>query len=136
MSQLASPQRIVIGFRLVDALRDLLDGVGAYVRANGLKWQIQCLDAKVFPMLLRRATADGAITQIDPRARQQVRQLKRVNVPTVNMLRDLSPHFPSVLSDNRGFGRLAPRDFLGRGFRKFGFVGFNTVWSAEREAGF
>ena len=44
MASKASPVRILIGFKLVEALRDVLDGVSGYVKLNQLNWQLlQCV---------------------------------------------------------------------------------------------
>ena len=44
---------------------------------------------------------------------------------------------PNVTGDYLGTGRMAARFFLDRGFRNFGFFGFNDVcWSDERCDGF
>jgi LacI family transcriptional regulator len=136
MSQHDAPKRILIGFRLVDAIRDVLQGVGTFVRSKGLQWQIQCTDADQFPALLGRATADGAITVVSSRSRQQLLRLKRAGVPTVNMLHDATPELPSVLSDDIEIGRVAARELLRRGFRRFAFVGFDVPWSDHRRQGF
>ena len=47
------------------------------------------------------------------------------------------PSVPNVTGDYLGTGRMAARFFLDRGFRNFGFFGFNDVcWSDERCDGF
>jgi LacI family transcriptional regulator len=130
------PPRILVGFRLVEALRDFLDGIGAYLRANELEWQIQCVDAEQFATLLKPSSADGAIAVVGTKAREQIRRLRRSKIPAINLLQDLSPAIPSIMSDDDGIGSAAAAHLLSCGFRHFAYLGFDASWSVARETAF
>lgn len=130
------PRRILVGFRLVEALGQVLSGIGAYLKQRQCNWQIHCVDADEFASNLKRGTTDGALTVISPASPRLVKAVLGSGVPVVNMLHDLHPRLPSVLSDDPATGRAAARYLLGRGFRQFAFLGFNTRWSRARQQGF
>lgn len=130
------PPRVLIGCRLVEALRDVLQGIGAFLQANELSWQIQCVDAEQFPLMLDSAAVQGAISVLGKNAHRQVRQLIDSKVPAVNLLQDLSPAVPSIASDDAAIGQAAAMHLLSRGFRSFAYLGLNASWSAARQAGY
>jgi LacI family transcriptional regulator len=131
-----TPRRILVAFRITEALRDVLTGITAFAKQNGRTWQLLCADADEFEANLKHHRADGAITSIRPRFHKQIERLCRRRTPVVNMLHDLSPRLPSVLSDDRAIGRAGAEYLLARGFRRLAFIGVNTAWSRAREAGF
>jgi len=130
------PPRILIGCRLVEALSDVLKGIGAYLQANQLSWHIQCVDADQFSLMLDPAAVQGAISVIGKNARRQVTQLIESKVPAVNLLQDLSPDIPSIASDDGAIGQAAATHLLSRGFNSFAYLGVNVSWSVARQKGF
>lgn len=131
-----SPKRILVSIRLVEALREVLQGIASFVKTNRLNWQIQCVDADEFVNNLGQRQVDGAVTVISPRSRELIARVKRSGVPTVNMFHNIHPTIPSVLSDDQALGSLGARYFLERGLRNFAFLGIDTPWSQGRQNGF
>jgi LacI family transcriptional regulator len=132
----STPRRILLAFHLPEALRDVLAGISDYVKHAGRNWQVECVEPRDFNTAFRNRIADGAITALGPRARSLVRRLAASGAPVVNVLRDLHPHHPSVLSDNPAIGRAGAAYLLQRGFQHFAFVGVDTPWSRQRQSGF
>jgi LacI family transcriptional regulator len=130
------PRRILIGIRLVEALREVLQGIVSYMKTNHANWQLQCVDAEEFVHNLRRGGVDGAITHVNRRLRTRTRQIQRSGVPTVDILHNAVPVLPSVASDDQAIGRTGAEYFLSHGFRNFGFVGVDLDWSLARQEGF
>jgi LacI family transcriptional regulator len=130
------PQRILIGIRLVEALREVLQGIISYMKTHHTNWQLQCVDAEEFVRNLGNGGADGAITHVSPRLRNRTRQIRKTGVPTVDILHDATPVLPSVLSDDLAIGRVGAEYFLSHGFRNFAFVGVDFEWSRARQGGF
>jgi LacI family transcriptional regulator len=128
--------RILVSVRLPEALRDVLQGIADYVKGHRLRWDIVCVEADELGPRLAEHAADGAITVISPSSAPAIRRMQRAGVPVVNLLHDLHPRLPSVLSDDRALGRTAAAYFLGRGFRRFAFVGVDTAWSHRRQQAF
>src|SRR5262249_40310528 len=104
MSRIQRARRILIGVRLAEALRDVLDGISSYVKQHHCNWIIQCVDADEFVPMLKSSSADGAIAVISPTSHGSLRRVRQSGVPTVNMFHDVHPHLPSVLSDDRSIG--------------------------------
>jgi LacI family transcriptional regulator len=129
-------RRILLAFHLPEALRDLLDGISSYVRVASCHWQVECVEPRDFYTAFGGHLADGAITALGPRSRGTLQRLRASHVPVVNVLRNVQPYLPSVLSDNSAIGRAGAEYLLGRGFRQFAFVGVDTPWSRDRQAGF
>lgn len=129
-------KRILVGIRLVEALRDVLQGIGEYVKDQQRNWQIHSVDADEFEHQLSTRQVDGAITVISPRWLKRIRKIQKSGVPTVSLLHDATPALPSVLSDDPGIGVAAAEYFLARGFQNFGFLGLDTEWSRQRESGY
>ena len=129
-------RRILVAFHLPEALRDVLEGIALYIKQADCQWQVECVEARDFHAAFGRKLIDGAITALGPRSRGLIHRLRRSGTPVVNILRDLHPLLPSVLSDNRAIGREGAIYLRQRGFRQFAFLGVDTPWSRERCAGF
>jgi LacI family transcriptional regulator len=137
MAEAVEPRRrILVGFRLVEALVDLLQGLNSYAKQHDRKWQFRCVDSDEFWSLCTPALADGAITVIGPGERNLPSVRRRSRVPMVNLLHDLSPQTVSVLSDDHALGRMGAQYLIRCGFRQFAFLGFKARWSRDRERGF
>lgn len=131
-----STQRILVAFLLPEALRDVLLGVTRYAKEHRKNWQILTVNANEFAANFAGNRADGAIVQLRPESRAVIRKIRQSPTPVVNLLRDLSPAIPSVLSDNHAIGQAGATYLRGLGFRKLAFVSLDTVWSHQRLAGF
>ncbi len=130
-------RRILLAYQLPEALHDVLEGVTTYVKQAQCRWQVLlCATPHDFRGAFVRHFADGAITGLGPGSRGIIERLRRTPIPVVNVIRDLHPLLPSVLSDNAAIGRAGAAYLLRRGFRHFGFVGIETPWSKQRGAGF
>jgi LacI family transcriptional regulator len=130
------PRRIIVGFRLVEALRDLLSGISSYAKQNQRDWQVQCVDADEFEPNLRHRSIDGALAVISPASKDILKRVGKSEAPLVNLLHDVHPHLPSVLSDDRAIGATGAQYLKGLGFRHFAFLGINSQWSNRRQDGF
>lgn len=130
------PRRILVAFHLPEALRDVLLGITRYAKEHRRNWQILCVNANEFAANFSGHRADGAIVQVRPDSQSLVRSLRRSPTPVVNLLRDLGPGIPSVLSDNHQIGADGAAYLRGLGFRRFAYVSLDTVWSRQRQAGF
>jgi LacI family transcriptional regulator len=135
--QMQPMRRILVAFHLPEALHDLLEGVSRFVRDSQKNWQVfLCSTGQDFRAAFQRSYADGAITGIGTRSRALITYLRRTRTPAVNVVRDLTPVLPSVLSDNRALGAAGARYFRQRGFRHFAFAGVELPWSLQRQEGF
>ncbi len=133
---MSPPRRILVAFHLPEALRDVISGVARFAREERLRWQILCVNAEEFVANFERHRCDGAIVMVRPDQRKMVRSLVRSKTPLVNLLRDLCPQIPSVLSDDAAIGRVGAAHLRELGFRKFAFVTLDTPWSRARFDGF
>ncbi len=129
-------KRIIVAFRIPEALRDVLSGVTDYAKQAGLRWQVRCVDPDELEPALSKHRADGAITVVTPSATGMIRRLRGYRIPIVNTIHDLAPQIPSVLSDDRAIGAVAAQYLAQRGFRAMAFAGVNTAWSSNRLQGF
>jgi LacI family transcriptional regulator len=130
------PRRILIGIRLVEALREVLQGIASFMRTYHANWQLRCVDTEEFAQSLLQGGADGAITHVSPRRSNCIRQIQKAGVPTVNILHNAAPVLPSVSSNDADIGRAGAEYFLSCGFRSYGFVGVDFGWSQARQEGF
>jgi LacI family transcriptional regulator len=118
--------------------RGTLAGVAKYIRDHGhwsvfLQEHILCDE---LPGWFEDWEGDGVITRIDNAALAQV--IKRLGIPTV-YVRNVPPDLkvPSVVADNAAISRAAFEHLRERGFRHFGFCGFNGAdYSEERRESF
>lgn len=133
---MSSSKRVVVAFHIPEALRDVLGGVTRYAREARRDWQILCVNADEFAANFNGHRCHGAIVMVRPEATAAVRQLSRSRTPVVNLLRDLTPALPSVLSDDPAIGRAGALYLRGLGFKKLAFISLDTSWSRQRQAGF
>lgn len=70
--------------------------------------------------------------------KQQVKQLLSLGIPLIILpIKDLPKEIPAVLTDDDAIGKMAAKYLLERGFKSFGFCGFdNMYWSQGRARGF
>jgi LacI family transcriptional regulator len=129
-------RRILLAFHLPEALRDVLQGITDYARQRQCNWQVLCVSPDEFTANFAGRRADGAITAIRADARTLVARLVRSRTPVVNLLHDLAPRLPSVLSDDMAIGRVGAEYLIARGFGKLAFLGIDTRWSVARQCGF
>lgn len=127
---------IVVSFGVGEALADVLRGVVGYVKQQRLNWQIHCADADEFAQRIHRRAPDGAFTRIRPDQLDVIDAVRRSKLPIVNLLHNLEPAIPSVLSDDEAIGRSAAEYFLRAGFKSFAFLGLEANWSEARFLGF
>jgi LacI family transcriptional regulator len=118
--------------------RDLLVGIAQYVRVHG-PWSIEFQEGDPCeepPEWFERWEGDGVIARV--KARSVANAIAKLGVPAVDLycwLPDLK--MATMRSDEAAVGRLAAQHLLERGFRHFGFCGFNgTEWSDRRGASF
>jgi len=130
------PRRILLAFHLPEALRDVLQGVTDYAKQSRCNWHVLCVEGDEFNANFSDHRADGAIIAARASAASLIRRIRKSGTPVVNMLHNLEPRLPSVLSDDVAIGRAGADYLLGRGFRDFAFVGIDTPWSLARQTGF
>jgi LacI family transcriptional regulator len=129
-------KKVLVAFSIPEALRDVLAGITAFAKQHNRNWRLLCVDSHDFDPNLAHHRADGAITAIRPQFGRMIERLRHHRTPVVNMLHDLNPRLPSVLSDDRAIGRVGAEYLLARGFRDTAFVGIDTPWSRTRQCGF
>src|SRR4029079_5554105 len=94
------PKRILIGFQFVEALRDVLQGIINYSKAQNTNWELQGVDLEVFVHRILEKDIDDAIAHINPEESSKwLNRLVKSKVSIVNTLHDASPRLSSVLSD-------------------------------------
>jgi len=108
--------------------RGLLLGVAKYVREHG-PWSISLQEQSLSdatPDWLRKWKGDGIITRLE--SREMVQVMRRLRVPAV-YLRTPPVGFPvpTLLTDHAAAARMAFEHLRERGFRSFGFCGFEGV---------
>ncbi len=130
-----SIRHVVVGMRVPELLRDLLQGIVSYVRSTN-DWQVRFVDLDDFPVLLQNTKVDGAITVISPYVDDQLGSARKIGIPLVNMIHNYHPEIPSVLADELEVGRMAAKYLVSRGYQYFAFLGFDVAWSRERYRGF
>lgn len=132
------PQVLLVFLTRFEECTAMLKGVAHYERSHR-PWAAFLDDearAESDPDWLRRQHWDGVISRhTTPHLVQQCAELK---IPLVD-LNDVPPHpgVPKIRPDNVGIGHLGAEHFLERGYRHFGYCGFdNHGWSCERRDGF
>ncbi|MEA2709532.1 MAG: LacI family transcriptional regulator [Phycisphaerales bacterium] len=121
--------------------RDILRGVARYARESG-PWALrheprsQQFTEGWVPSWLDGWQGNGVLGRFETDA--IVDAVRHANVPAVDLLgvrRDLP--FPLVIPDDLAIGRLAAEHLLERGFRQFGYIGWqNERWSDQRGKAF
>jgi LacI family transcriptional regulator len=124
-------REVVVGIRVPELLRDVLQGIVTYVRERRRPWHVRFVDADKIADLLRDDAPDGAITSEDDATVAGGHEL-----PIVNIIHDLYPTVPSVLADELTTGRTAAEYLIARGYREFAYVGIDARWSHRRYDGF
>lgn len=122
--------------------RELIRGIVRYSRMHGpwfFPWvfynddvcHIERMRERTDLDYLRRWCPDGIIT----RDAKDIGRLTRLNIPlfvAVGM-NPPDPHLNNITTDDITIGRMAAEHLLERGFRYFGFCGFDDmVWSRQR----
>jgi LacI family transcriptional regulator len=115
--------------------RELMDGISFYVRERRKPWQLHCVTTEEIPAALGRRPA-GLMCILRGAQNDLLAAVARSRIPAVNMLRNLHPAVPSVLSDHHAIGVAAADYFLSRGFHHFAFLGLDRDWSRGRLQGY
>jgi len=133
------PRRPLVGIAFTQGLARLETtrrGIVDYANKHG-GWTFLFKPEIISPSVgwLRDAGVDGAFAlMLSPRDRQLARSFA---FPVINLGAHVAPRaMPSVITDNRGIGRMAVEYLMGLGFRQLGFYGANTWYACERRAGF
>jgi len=118
--------------------RGILSGVAKFVREHDA-WSIFFQDLNLCddtPAWLKDWRGDGLISRLENR--DIVRVIGRLRLPVVYLRRvPASANRPCILTDNVAVSRLGFEHLAERGFRHFGFCGFNGAdYSDERRDGF
>lgn len=132
----ANTFHVAVAIRLPEVVRNVLQGVAAYMREHGCVWRVQCVDADGLEEMLRRRLMDGAIVRVALPDYPMSDTLRSCGVPLVNVVHDCHKEIPSVLADEEATGRAAAQHLIGRGYRHFAYVGFDSPWSRGRHQGF
>ncbi|MGA2232958.1 MAG: substrate-binding domain-containing protein [Tepidisphaeraceae bacterium] len=128
-------QQIVVESSYGSIWREIMEGIIWFARDRRLAWKINCVTTPELAGTLK-LKPDGVICLLRQVQRKLVRQLVASRIPAVNLLREIHPGVPSVMSNNELIGERAADYLHGKGFRRFAFVGVDRVWSDERERGF
>lgn len=117
--------------------RQIIQGVSQYVMEHR-DWNIIFQDRSVherLPEWLKHWDGDGIVSRTsDPSI---FRQLKKMNVPVVEVLGDGKKHPPWVQCDEISICRMVADHFWQRGFRHFAFFSMgHNWWSVERYEAF
>lgn len=118
--------------------RDLLDGIVRFMRLHN-EWSV-FLDERSLtqdiPTWLANWTGDGIISRTTTAELKAAAATNQVPLIELNDRRDLlgTPH---VRSEDYAIGCMAAEHLLERGFRRYGFCGFDSEdWSERRQQGF
>lgn len=117
--------------------RQVIQGISQFVMETR-HWNIIFQDRSVhesFPEWLKHWDGDGVISRTgDPLI---YRQLRRMNVPVVEILGDGQKHPPLVQCDETSICQMVADHFWQRGFRHFAFFSMgHNWWSTERYEAF
>lgn len=118
--------------------RELLVGIAKYIRIHG-PWSIEFEEGdpgEQLPPWINRWKWDGIIARVKTPA--IARAVRRNGSPVVDLYGSMPRFgFPYIRSDEVAVGRMAAEHLIDRGFRRFGFCGYNgTDWSDLRRLGF
>lgn len=116
--------------------RRMLAGVARYIHEHE-PWAIYLKPFGVEKQLrhwLREWHGDGIIAAVAELEPDLARQVDIPIVDVVGILRNAK--VPLVHANDKSIGRLAADHLLERGFRNFGFVGYEQFWSTDRREGF
>ena len=138
------PRVLVASWLISESTRRMLDGIRAFLRENGLEWDIEALSmlqTDTIRLALEAERPDGVVMGFD--APQVAASLAATTMPVVFLRFGANDPAPrrrlSVL--RLGFanaGRMAAHHFLNRGFRSFAFVEAtqDPAWSLDRGRAF
>lgn len=123
--QNAKPKRIAIAIDMEWGLKHHLEtyaGCQKYADEAGWKSEITPQDARILKPRDNEPPFDGIIA----RATEPLAEMaKRLKTPIVNVwLNSPAENVPTLHSDFRESGIMAAQHLLGRGFQRFGFLGF------------
>ncbi len=128
-------RRVLVESSYGSIWREIMEGISFYVRSLRDPWQVHCVTTPEIPDGIANSP-DGLLCILTRRQTEMLDCVQRSPVVAVNMLRDLTPDLPSVLSDHAAIGRRAAEYFLARGFRRMAFVGVHRDWADQRRDGF
>lgn len=124
--------------------RDLLRGIGRYARFHG-PWSFYMepefyveMGGRITKMDLshiRRLKADGIIMRDIGRPEEII----AIGIPTIIVaaVKEKLPGIPTITTDDAVIGKMAAKHLLDRGFRHFGYCGFDDMsWSRKRKDSF
>lgn len=119
--------------------RDIVRGIGAFLRDANVRWQIahepRMVDNRI-PSWLKSWRGDGVIAKV--RTRGTLEFLQRLQVPVVDVVNALpQAAFPVVAVDDAAIAEAAFDHLRDRGFRSMAFVsGFGRMWETTRRDAF
>lgn len=118
--------------------RGTLLGIAQYIREHG-PWSIFLQELSLCddsPAWLATWEGNGIITRVENRAMS--RAIQKRGIPTVYLRNvEAKMKMPSVLTDNAAVAHMGFEHLQERGFRHFGFCGYNGAdYSDERREGF
>lgn len=118
--------------------RDLLSGIVRFMRMHD-EWSVFLEQGDLWqepPSWLEDWRGDGIISRAT--TPKLVQAITRTGVPLVDVTdRCVESHLPQVRSDDAAIGRMGAEHLMERGFRRFGFCGYeNEAWSKRRERAF
>lgn len=119
--------------------RNLLDGIVRFKKTQS-DWSVFLEEQDLRggpPEWLTDWNGDGIICRsTNPEIAQMVRS-RKIPFVDLNDRRSGESEFISLRSDDHAIGRLGARHLMARGFRNFGFLGFDQeAWSRRREESF
>ena len=119
----------------VDYVRQGIEGALCYIREQN-SWRPRVLTPQdIRPRAPALATVDGLLGAFG--APEEMRVVKGLRVPVVNLSANASSPIPSVLTDNCAVGRMAARHLLDCGLRNFAYVASpSLLFSQRRGEGF
>ncbi len=119
------PKRVAIALEVQWGYKRHLEtyaGCQRYADEAGWECSITPTTARLLRMENGKPTFDGVLARATP---PLATAAKRMNVPLVNLwLNSPVKNLPSVFADFEASGIMAAEHFIGRGFKRFGYLGF------------
>ena len=119
------PKRVAIALEVQWGYKRHLEtyaGCQRYADEAGWECSITPTTARLLRMENGKPTFDGILARATP---PLATAAKRMNVPLVNLwLNSPVKNLPSVFADFEASGIMAAEHFIGRGFKRFGYLGF------------
>lgn len=118
--------------------RGVLRGVARFGREHQ-PWSVYLEQRSLYdpaPPWLADWKGDGIISRAS--SPEIARSIAALGIPTVDLNEEVAGlGLPLIYNDHNAIGRLAAEHFLERGFRHFGFIGYDDIaWSGHRHSGF